>query len=135
MATRGTLINRSKTKFLSVKTQVFNIDNGAGTTVDDQTIYAVDDLFIKDAYIVYTEATDTAGAASANVKIGTTAGGAEIVAATNLGVAKAIGSVTTMTLTSAEYFVPAGTTVRVRHTGVAVTEVGQYFVQIRYYYK
>ena len=130
-ATKGTFINRGAQKYLTVKTAVINIDNGSGTTLDDILLYCVNDVFLVDANVVYTEATDTAGVASANVKIGTTAGGAEIVTATALAVSKAVGATTALTLNL--HYVAAGTTIRVRHTGIASTEAGQYFVQLRYF--
>lgn len=131
--TKGTYLARGNQKFLMEKTQIFNIDNGSGTTVDDMLLYCVNDVVLVDAFCVYTEATDTTGAATANVKIGTTAGGAEVVTATNLAVSKAVGA--TQSLTLNVQFVAAGTTIRVRHTGRAATEAGQYYVALRYYYK
>jgi len=132
-ATKGTYINRGAQKYLIAKTAVINIDNGSGATLDDLLFYCVNDVFLIDATVVYTEATDTLGAASANVKIGTSAGGAEIVTATALQISKAVGSTTALTLNL--NWVAAGSTVRVRHTGIASTEAGQYFVQLRYFNK
>lgn len=132
-ATKGTYIARGNQRYQIANTPIINIDNGSGTTADYVLLYAVNDIFLVDANVVYTEATDTAGAAGANVKLGTTAGGNEVVTATNLQAAKAIGSVTALTL--ALNFVAAGTTIRARHTGIASTEAGQYFVQLRYFYK
>lgn len=130
-ATKGTYINRGAQKYLVAKTAAINIDNGSGTTLDDMLLYCVNDIFLVDANIVYTEATDTTGAAGANVKIGTTAGGAEIVTATALVASKAVGSTTALTLNL--HYVAAGSTIRVRHTGIAATEAGQYYVQLRYF--
>lgn len=113
------------------KTQIFNIDNGSGTTIDDVAFNLDQVVEIISVRPVYTEATDTAGVASANYKVGTTAGGAEIVAATALDVSKAVGGYgSKATLVSS--LVPANTTVFVRHTGIAATEAGQYYVQIEY---
>ena len=109
---------------------IFNIDNGAGTTVDQIILVPSVPITIRAARVVYTEATDTAGAENANVKIGTTVGGEDIVATTALQVSKAIGSVTNLTI--ADGAIAANELVAVRHTGVAATEVGQYFVQIEY---
>lgn len=122
---RGAQVNRV------YKTQIFNIDNGNGTTIDD-VAFNLDQLVeIISVRPVYTEATDTAGVASANYKVGTTAGGAEIVAATALDVSKAVGGYgAKATLVSS--LVPPNTTVFIRHTGVASTEGGQYYVQIEY---
>lgn len=106
----------------------FNVDNGAGTTVDYQLGNFPFDCYIQDVRAIYSEATDTAGAASANFKLGVAAGGATLVAATALEAAKAIGATTVATIASD--YLPANTTLWVRHTGVATTEVGQYFVQV-----
>jgi|SRR5262245_23965071 len=105
----------------------FNIDNGAGATADDASVGPFPfDCYIVDAKAVYTEATDTTGAASANFKTGVSAGGATLVAATALEAAKAIGGFTEGVPLGV--LIPAGTTIFTRHTGVATTEVGQYFV-------
>jgi len=108
----------------------FNIDNGSGTTDDDIILVPDSAILIVDAKVVYVEATDTAGAASANVKLGTAVGGAQIVAAAALEVSKAVGSKTDLTIVSGA--VAANGMVAVRHTGIAATEAGQYFVQIAY---
>lgn len=113
--------------FVATTRTTFNVDNGAGTTADDASVGPFPfDCYIADAKAVYTEATDTAGAASANFKTGITSGGATLVAATALEAAKAIGGYTQATPLGV--LVPAGTTIWTRHTGVASTEVGQYFV-------
>lgn len=108
----------------------FNIDNGSGTTDDDLILHTTRAITIVRAQVVYTVATDTAGAASANVKIGTTQGGSGIVAATALQVSKAIGATTSMTVVDGR--VAANGNVWVRHTGIAATEVGNYKVLIEY---
>jgi hypothetical protein len=114
--------------FVATTRTTFNIDNGAGSTADDASVgpfpFA---CFITDARAVYTEATDTAGVADANFKTGITAGGATLVAATALEISKAIGGYTQAAPLAV--LVPANTTIFTRHTGVATTEVGQYFVQ------
>lgn len=114
--------------FTATTRTTFNIDNGAGTTADDASVGPFPfDCYITDARAVYTEATDTTGAASANWKTGISAGGATLVAATGLEAAKAIGGYTAGSPLAV--LVPANTTIWTRHTGVATTEVGQYFVQ------
>lgn len=127
----GNYINRGENKRQQLISQEFNIDNGAGTTVDELLYYATQKITIVSATVVYTEATDSAGAASGNVKIGTAAAGTQIVAATALGVAKAVSSITELTLVAPN--VPAGGVVWVRHTGVAATDAGKYRVMIDYY--
>lgn len=106
----------------------FNIDNGAGTTADDASVGPFPfDCYIVSARAVYTVATDTSGVASANFKTGVAAGGATLVAATALEVSKAIGAYTEAT--PLDVVVPANTTIWTRHTGVAATEAGDYFVE------
>lgn len=115
---------------IAVTGEVFNIDNGAGTTVDQIILVPSVAITIVAARVIYTEATDTAGAADADVQIGTTIGGVDIVAATELEASKAIGDVTDLTIASGA--VEANELVAVRHTGIAATEAGQYIVQIEY---
>lgn len=131
MPNKGPYILRGNQKYLVTKSAVFNIDNGAGTTVDDVILAGLDfNIEILSAKLVYTEATDTAGAASANVKLGTTAGGVEVVAQTALSAAKAVGSTQTLTLVATR--INSGTSLFVRHTGIAATEAGQYYALIQY---
>ncbi len=107
----------------------YNIDNGAGTTIDEPLTGGLPfDTWLVSSRAVYTEATDTTGAASANWKVGVAAGGATLVAATALEAAKAIGSYTEGD--PLPVLIPANTPIFVRHTGVATTEVGQYFVEL-----
>lgn len=113
-------------------TKDFNIDNGAGTTDDDIVLVPSDGVTIVAVRAVYVEATDTAGAASANFKVGTAVGGAQIVAATALEVSKAVGTKTAATLVTGAGAIAADGMIAVRHTGIATTEAGQYFVQIEY---
>lgn len=114
--------------FTATTRTTFNIDNGSGTTADDASVGPFPfDCWIVDARAVYTEATDTAGVATANFKTGISAGGATLLAATALEVSKAIGSYTAGAPLAVP--VPANTTIWTRHTGVAATEAGQYFVQ------
>lgn len=111
------------------KSMRFDLDNGAGTTIDDVVLRPVSAILITAARIVYTDATSGTVAAG-NAKIGTTVGGAEVVAATAYENAKAVGTVTNMTIVSGA--VAANTPVIVRHTGVAATAAGQAYVEIEY---
>jgi hypothetical protein len=113
--------------FAVQRSQFFDLDNGAGVTVDELLLVAPVDLVILDARIIYDGAT-TGTVAAGNAKIGTTAGGAEVVAATAYEDGVAVGSDTAMTLV--EETVPAGTPIFVRHTGVAATQAGTAAVQI-----
>lgn len=129
----GALIAGSKLATKAQKRHIhsrpFNVDSGNNTVTTDCFMFltAVTITLIK---LIYTEATDTAGAASSHVLIGTTAGGAEIVTSTNLEVAKAIGTTTTLSLASAA--VAANTMLCVTHHGVASTEAGEIVVMIEY---
>lgn len=124
-------IARGDQRFVTFRSVTFNIDNGSGTTIDDVIFSDLD----KDAYVmhvraVYVEATDTTGAAGANFKLGTAAGGAQVVAATNLEAAKAVGSATVASLVDGGEKVTAGGALFARHTGIASTEAGQYYLQV-----
>ncbi len=127
---KTTYVGRGAQRYMAFRSKTFNVDNGNGTTDDDVIFSGLP----KRAYIVsirpvYTEATDTTGAAAANWKVGTTAGGAEIVAATALVAAQAVGTAGTAgTLVATS--VAAGGALFARHTGVATTEVGEYHLQV-----
>lgn len=107
---------------------VFDLDNGAGTTVDDVILVPMRAITITAAQIIYVEATQTVAGGSA--KIGTSVGGAGIVSATAYQNTKAVGTVTPMTVLSG--VVAAGTPVCVRHTGVAATQTGRAKIEIEY---
>lgn len=112
------LVRQSKD---TVRSQFFNLDNGAGTTVDEP-IFRTGPLGgrLVRVYALYGEVTQTV--AGGNFKLGVSAGGATLVAATAYEDSKAVG-----TSTSASILVdriPANTTVYVRHTGVATTQTG-----------
>lgn len=112
------------------RSMTFNIDNGSGTTVDEPCFHAVDDITIIAIRRVYTEATDTAGAAGALTRIGTAVNGEQIVASVACTAAKAVGATDTLTIVSG--VVAAGSSVFVRHTGIAATEAGQYYIEFDY---
>lgn len=125
-------VARGAQRYRVAKTQTFNIDNGSGTTIDDVMLANLATAIrIITVRPVYTEATDTAGVASANYKLGTTAGGTEITAATALDVSKAVGGYGSAAALASD-IVPVGGTLFCRHTGVAATEAGQYYVQVEY---
>lgn len=123
--TRGFEIPRTST----AKSVWFDLDNGAGTTIDDVILRPSVAIVITAARAVYVHAT-TGTVAAGNWKVGTTVGGAEVVAATAYGNAAAVGSVTNGVIVSGA--VAANTPVCVRHTGVAATAAGQAFVEIEY---
>lgn len=113
----------------TVRSRIFDIDNGAGTTIDDAILRAEQAITITGARIIYTDAT-TGTVAAGNAKIGTTVGGSEIVAATAYANAAAVGAVTAMTLVATA--VAASTPIFVRHTGVAATAAGMAYVELEY---
>lgn len=116
-------------KYKIARSVLFNIDNGGGTTIDDTILRHSKAIVIYSARILYT--TETTGTVAAGTaQIGTTVGGAEIVAATNYANSTAVGTKTAMTLVASE--VAADTPVIVRHTGVAATAAGQAYVEIEY---
>ena len=113
-----------------VRSQAFNLDNGSGTTVDEALLTAVVPLRIVRVYALYNEATQTV--AAGNFKLGASAGGADYVAATAYENSKAVGAATQATLVSD--IVPAGTTLFVRHTGVAITQTGTANIVVEFAY-
>ena len=116
-------------KYKVARSQNFDVDNGAGTTVDDCILRHSKAVYIYSARIVYTGATGGTMAAG-TASIGTTVGGAEIVAATAYETSKAVGVKTAMTLVIND--VAADTPILVRHTGVAATVAGEVYVEIEY---
>lgn len=127
----GTYRLRGHQGWQIARTQAFNIDNGAGVTVDEILFSNLPyDIEIQSVQAVYQEATDTSGAATANFKLGTTAGGTELVGATAYAVSKAVGATTTATITLA--LVSAGSAIFVRHTGRAAAEAGTAVIQVVY---
>lgn len=126
-----TYIARGEGKRQIAVTQIFNIDNGAGTTVDDAMLYCAQPISIKAARVLYTGAT-TGTVAAATIGLGTAVAGVELIAATALENTKAVGTVTALTLKAAAAFVAAGTMIVARHTGVATTAAGEYRLLIEY---
>jgi hypothetical protein len=111
------------------RSRVFDIDNGAGTTVDDVILRHSQPVTITAARIVYTGAT-TGTVAAGNAKIGTAVGGAQIVAATAYENTKAVGTTTAMVLVASA--LAADAPLFVRHTGIAATAAGEAYVEVEY---
>ncbi|MFN0196912.1 MAG: hypothetical protein ACKVT0_09200 [Planctomycetaceae bacterium] len=107
---------------LTLGSQAFDLDNGAGTTVDELMFVPLKAIKPLGAYAAYSGAT-TGTVAAGNFKIGTTVGGGEVVAATAYENAKTVGTVTVAALASAAV-IPAGTPIWIRHTGVAAVQAG-----------
>jgi hypothetical protein len=104
-----------------VSSAIFNIDNGAGTTIDEVLFNSgPSGARLVRVYALYHEIAGTV--AGANFKLGVAVGGATLVAATAYTDTAAIGSVTEAAILADK--VPANTTVWVRHTGIAATATG-----------
>jgi hypothetical protein len=106
-----------------------DIDNGAATTADYVVTRVSKAITLTAARVVYTDAT-SGTVAAATVQVGTTVTGVDLVAVTVLEDAKAVGTVTALSLASAA--VAANTPVIVRHTGIAATAAGKYYVELEY---
>lgn len=120
----------------TARSQPFNLDNGAGTTIDDVILRASKAITVVAARIVYSDATSGTVAAG-NVKVGITVGGSEIVSVTAYENAKAVGTSTTLVVATGDpnfLAVAANVPVIVRHTGVAATQAGFAYVEIEYYF-
>jgi len=113
----------------TVRSQVINIDNGAGTTLDE-ALFRVGSKGgrLVRVYAIYNEAAGTV--AGANFKLGSAAGGAQYVAATAYTNNAAIGDVTSAVIV--EDTIPANGSVFLRHTGIATTATGTVFVCVEY---
>lgn len=127
----GTADQALKEPRLLTRTAEFNLDNGAGTTIDAVMCRFSKAIKLLAARIVYSDVTSGTVAAG-NARVGTTVGGSEIVASTAYENAKAVGTTTALVLVLAD--IPADTPVICRHTGVAATAVGQAYVEIEYIY-
>lgn len=108
---------------------VVNVDNGNGTTNDQVIIRPSVAITLTAARVVYT--TETSGTiAAATVQLGTTVNGVDIVAAVALENSKGVGTITSLTLASAA--IAANTPLIMRHTGIAATVAGEYYIEIEY---
>jgi hypothetical protein len=119
----------TKAKKHFARSQVFDIDNGSGITVDDVIIRPSVAITILAARVVYVDATSGTVAAG-TVKVGKSVGDTAIVDATNLENGKAVGTATALTLVDGT--VAATVPVCVRHTGIAATAAGKYYVEIEF---
>lgn len=112
-----------------LKSRLFNVDNGNGTTLDDVIFRPSVAITILAARVVPT--TENFGTVNAaTVKIGTAVNGEQIVAAVGLTNDLAIGAAQALTLVSGA--VAANTPICVRHTGIGATVAGEYYVEIEF---
>jgi hypothetical protein len=113
----------------TAKSTWMNLDNGAGTTIDDVLVRFPRPIRIVACRAVYVDVTSGTVAAG-TFSVGTTVGGVDIVAATAYENAKAVGTSTAGVIVAGA--VAANTAVFVRHTGVAATAVGQAYIECDY---
>ena len=112
-----------------VCSKTFNVDSGAATA-DNDVIYFPVACTLTSADLVFSEATDSTGAGDCLIRIGSADNGEQYVASVTVGVSKAIGALTPLTLVTPT--VAAASSLFIRHTGVATTDTGEYRVCIRY---
>ena len=123
-------IGRGHQKRQRVVSKEFNIDNGAGTTDDDLLLYTRHKgLTIHNIDVVYTEATDSS-MGTATLKVGSSQGGTQIVAAYTHLESAAVSSVAAMTLATSR--LESGGVLWARHTGIATTQTGKYKVVVEF---
>lgn len=117
---------------MTVRSKVFDIDIGAGTTDDDVMLRPARNIVVVASRIVYDEATAAAGATAATIQAGTAVAGAQIVAATAIEQPKAIGATTAAAVVGTGA-VAAGTPIIARLTGVVATPiVGKAHLELDY---
>ena len=125
----GTYILRGEQRRQIARSRLFNIDNGAGATVDDVVLCHSQRVRLLAARIVYT--TENAGTvAGATIRIGTVVAGTQIAGSTAYTNAATVGGATPVALAQTD--IPANTPVIVRHTGIAATAAGEAYVEIEY---
>jgi hypothetical protein len=120
-------IARGAQRFITLKSAVINIDNGAGTTIDEVLCASLpSDAIIVSARPVYTEASGAVTAATWS--LGIAAAGVTIIAATALEASKAVGDAGADNVG----LIPLlkGGSLFMRHTGIAITVLGQYYLQV-----
>lgn len=122
-------IPRGDMRRLIARSRLFDIDNGAAATLDDVILRHSQPIRLKAARVVYSDAT-TGTVAAATAQLGIAAAGATVVAATALENTKAVGTVTVLTLLITD--LAANTPLIARHTGIASTAAGMYYLEVEY---
>jgi hypothetical protein len=112
------------TGILVVTSSLFDI---SGTSSEQVVFNAVTASEILEVGLIWEEATDGAGADAEDITIGTTTGGAEIVAATKFGLSQASGDYQALTIADGD--LAAGDSVFAHHDLVA--EAGTFRVQLK----
>lgn len=122
------LISCSPTEVQTVRSKQVDLDFGAAT--DDEVLLVPSrGITIVGMRLVY-EGAATGTVADGNVKVGTAAGGAQIVAAQAFENEKAVGYTKALTLVTTK--VAAGAPIFVRWTGVASTQAGLAHLEMDY---
>ena len=112
-----------------VRSANINIDNGAGTTVDEVLLNSgPSGVRLVRVYFLYEQIAQAV--AAGNFKVGIAVGGATLVGATAYTDSAAIGDITVATILQDR--VAPNTTVWLRHTGIAATATGTGKVCIDY---
>ena len=122
-------VSRGEMRRQVARSKQFNIDNGSGTTDDCCVLRHSQPIRLKAARAVYTDAT-TGTVAAATIQLGITVTGSTVIAATALENSKGIGVSTALTLAITD--IAANTPLIARHTGVATTAAGEYFLELEY---
>jgi hypothetical protein len=115
------------TGVVEVRSALFTIDAADSEQV---IFHAVTACQILEAGILYNEATETSGAATGDITIGTTTGGDELVTATSYEVAKATGYYKALTL-KLSGALAAGASVFVSHDDAGSTIPGTVFIVMK----
>ena len=116
-------VSVGNTGIVTVRSVLITLD-----AADSETIpfHAVKASQILEAGVLYNEASETTGAATGDITIGTTTGGAEIVAAASYEVSKATGFYSALTLVTG--VLAAGTSVFVSHDDAGASVPGTVFL-------
>lgn len=109
------------------ETMVFDMDAAAN---EYDYWYCPRAITIRNAYLVYVEATDASAAAEAAISAGTAADGTQVIGATAIAVSKAVGDVTALTIVSG--VIAAAGKVVTKNLKTAGTEAGKYKVVYLY---
>jgi len=122
----------TEAKLRTVKTSVQDIDTIGAANYDEVILVPSTDIEITEVRIVY-DKEQSGTVAGGSVKVGTTAGGEQIVAATALEDTKAVGYCKVCTLVEDTVAVAVSTPIFVRIAGVAAIQAGAVHVEMDYY--
>lgn len=117
-------LSHADTGYRVVNTAIFDMDAG-GNEYD--LFYVQRDTKIAAAFLVYTEATDSSGAADGNISAGTAVDGTNVIAATAYAPSTAVGTAVELVLAKTSFSV--GDIIYTKNTKVGATEAGKMKVQ------